>query len=179
MSNELQAFSQFQMGWQYQNTQAGFNNTGNQSQITKRVEYTTGTGADQADLVFAELGTLAPSEITTFDLTSVVDLLNQSTSFTKVKSVMLWCLNPTDNDIGTTAASIQLGGAGTLAALEGSTGFWSAGATQCVRNGGVLSMSRPDAAGAPISGSAKNLKLVNNDAVVAAAYYLVIIGSNT
>lgn len=179
MSNQLQAFSQFQMGWQYQNTQAGFSDTGNQSQITKKIEYTTGTGADQADAVFAELGTLAPSEITTFDLTSVTDLLNQSISFTKVKSVMLWCLKPSDNDLGTTASSIQLGGAAANPALEGATGFWSAGATQRVWNGGFTSAGRPDAAGAPISGSAKNLKLVNNDSVLPAAYYLVIIGSNT
>jgi hypothetical protein len=138
----------------------------------------TGTGANQADVVYADSATMIADAFATYDLSGVVqDIFGDNVVMARVKGVYL-------KNTSTLASTIKLGGgsdgAGTNAwdtwitstAADGSEGI-------LVRPGAFVFLWAPDAtAWATVAGTA-DLLCIEEQSTLAASFDLVVVGAST
>jgi hypothetical protein len=161
--------------FQAQLTQTGTNDL---STATNKIDGTSlpswviasGTGANQADLVWSDQRTLTTGASEELDLSgSLVDAFGTTLAFARIKALVIYAA--TGN-----GALIQVGG-------SAANGFvnWVASATDIinVRAGGTFALIAPDAtAYAVTAGTGDLLKITNTDGGAAAIYDIYIIGAS-
>jgi hypothetical protein len=131
-----------------------------------KVALTDGTGAKQADKIWADRRTLADGANESIDLSgALLDALGNSVAFTKLKAVII-----VSNAANTTALTL-----GNVA--NGIVGFFGAATHSItVGPGGMFLIASPDAtAYAVVAGTADLLKIANA-AGAAATYDIFVIG---
>lgn len=127
-----------------------------------------GSGANQANNIFADKRTLAASGTENLDLSGVLsNQINEIISFTKVKALIIMA-DPTNvNDV-------VVGGHATAAFAAP---FGAANNTVKVKPGGMLMLVAPDAAGYPVTATtADMLTVANSGGGTGIGYGIMIIG---
>lgn len=135
-------------------------------------ELASGTGAGQADKIFADTRTLAASASEDLDLAGVLaDPLGSLVTFVKIKALIIRAAAGNTNNV-------IVGGATT-------NGFvaWAGGATHTVtvRPGGLFALvaGDADASGyAVTAGTADLLKIANSGAGTSVSYDILVIGTS-
>lgn len=147
-----------------------------QTTISKKQSYTVGTGAGQANLVYGNYLSIAPSGNTSIDLSSLVDVLGRTTNWTKLKAVHFWLVSTADDSTyGSACSSVTIGNGTNPNGM-----FLSVNTTTFVLNNGEqLAWSTGSAGGITVDGSNKTIKIVNNDGAVAAKVCVVLFGVGT
>lgn len=137
--------------------------------FSQQVSLASGTGAGQADRVWADRRTLAASASEDLDLTgTLVDALGATLTLARVKALYVAASASNTNDV-------VLGGAASSAwsALLGATG------TVTVKPGGVLLVVAPGATAYPVTaGTGDLLKVANSGAGSSVTYDICIVGSS-
>lgn len=135
---------------------------------TKILEFTTGTGANQATTVFSDQRTLTASSTETLDLSgSLTDAFGNVIAFTKIKAIIIYAAIANTNDV------VVGGAAGTQFVAP----FGSATDKVNVKPGGFFAISAPDASGlAVVNASTDSLKIANSSSGTSVTYDIVIIG---
>lgn len=140
--------------------------TQNRTSLSWAKSLADGTGLDQCDRIWWDTRPLAASASETLDLTALANTFG-TVNFARVKLVAIRLPYG-----ATQASSIQVGAAASnpfVAHLGGTTPTFQ------VRNGGFAVFFAPDATGY-VAGTAKNLKVLNNDGTNAASYDIIIAG---
>lgn len=180
--------------WTHSKTQSGSSDTSNQGTYNKRLSFTNGTGAGQADELFQEIRTLAAGLSETLDFSGgtgtgsiageLVNLLGDTIVFTKIKAIAFWLLaaadtGPDGTTVGTACSSIKVGNAAAAQALAGASGFLGdTSDTFRVFNGGFAAFGVANAGGVAVSnGASDRLRVINEDGSVAAKYVITVIGA--
>jgi hypothetical protein len=129
---------------------------------------TPGTGANQADLMFADTRTLAASASENLDLNgALTDVLGKTLNLLKVKAIMVRASGANANDI-------VIGGAAT----NGFVGpFGAAAHTIAVRPGGEFVIAHSGAGWPVVAGTGDLLKIANGGAGTSVTYDIIIIGT--
>ncbi len=130
------------------------------------------------ELVTYNLPGIAGSGNTTIDLSSLTDILQQTgISFFRLKGFMIRLLSVADDSVnGTACSSVTVGNAAANPFLFNT---WAGTTpTQRIYNGGIWLYFDTQAAGFVV-GSTVNIKILNNDSVVAAKVQLTLIGGTT
>lgn len=129
-----------------------------------------GTGANQADKLYADSNTLAASANTDVDLAgSLTDVLGAALTFAKVKAIFLRAATGNTNNV-------VLGGAASNAFVGP---FGAAAHTISVSPGGFLGIIAPDSAGWTVTaGTGDLLRIANSGAGSTVTYDVVIIGTS-
>lgn len=134
----------------------------------KEFTWASGTGADQADLIFHDQRTLNASANEELDLAaSLTDKLGNTLTFVEIMAIMVFAAAANTNNV-------QVGG-------SAANGFvnWVANATDIinVRPGGMLLLIARDATGyAVTAGTGDLLKLTNSGAGTSVTYDIILIG---
>lgn len=119
--------------------------------LSDRLSWTEGTGAEAVAFDWATLATLTTGTPTDLDLTALTDRLGRSVSFAKVRCVVLRAPD-------TNAADVTINAAG-------ATNPWTANVGTLVLKPGQLVIAKaPGAAGLPVSGGNKVLRLTGTTA---------------
>ncbi|MFB8242000.1 hypothetical protein ACFC58_36245 [Kitasatospora purpeofusca] len=130
----------------------------------------SGTGANQADMIWSDTRTLAASATEDLDLAGVlVGAFGNTLTFARIKGLIV-------RAAGANANTVVVGGA----ASNGFVG-WVADSTDKVnvRPGGVLGLFAPDATGYPVTaGTGDLLRIGNGGAGTAVTYDIVVIGAS-
>ena len=181
MATTISASSRLQVSANYAQQFTGITDTTSPPNLTKTLTWITGTGAGKAQVVMSQLRTLAASGTETFNINngSLEDTLGLPLTIAKVKQVFFWLLSTTDDSVnGTNCTSIKIGDAA-FPAFKGVAGFFD-GTNPVLRcfNGGWVAFGTPTAGVAVAAGVSDQIKVVNEDAVNAAAYYVFLIGEN-
>lgn len=138
--------------------------------IAKLLVWLTGTGADQADKIFADDGSVNASTTTTLDVATgggLTDVLGAALALAKVKAILLI------NTHATQGLSLQ------RPAANGVPIFTAAGDAVPVPAGGVLLLAGPGAAGlATVTAGTADLIDIVNGAGVTGTYKAVIVGTS-
>lgn len=129
---------------------------------------TNGTGADQANNVFADERSIAASSSEELDLAGVLaNALNATLTFTAIKAILIVA----DADNG---GNITIGGAATNTFVGP---FGDATDTIVLGPGDAFLVTRRSAAGMGVTaGTGDKLKFANSDAGAAGVYRVIIIG---
>ncbi|MBB6191199.1 hypothetical protein FHS51_001421 [Sphingobium wenxiniae] len=127
-----------------------------------------GTGANQANELWADTRTIAASGSEDLDLSGgVSDIFGTSLAFTKIKALVVVAAAANTNDV-------VVGGA---AANAIASVFGDVSDTIRVKPGGMVALVAPDAAGyALTAGTADLLKVANSGAGSAVSFTIVVIG---
>jgi hypothetical protein len=131
---------------------------------------TTGSGANQGNLVFSDARTLAASANEDLDLNgaALTDAFGAGVAFTKVRALII---KASPNNVN----NVVVGGAATNGFIAP---FGAAAHTVNVRPGGVLCLIAPDATGYAVTpATADLLRIANSGAGSAVDYEIIIIGS--
>lgn len=138
---------------------------------TATMSFTFGTGSSQFNAVYSQDHTLAASASETIDLsTGLSDIFGATFGFATVKEIYVNLIaNP---DASTGASSITVGAAASNANL-----LWLGSATDTftVYKSGIP-MHMGDPTGKTVSGSAKNVKILNNDSSNKATFRITVVG---
>lgn len=135
--------------------------------LAKSMVLASGTGADQADKVFADRRTVAAGATDTIDLAgALTDPLGAVVSFAKVKAIVI------SNRSTTQTLTVTR-------PVNGAPIFAAAGDAVAVPPGGVLALAAPGAAGlATVTAGTGDLLDVVNSAGASADYDVVVIGTS-
>lgn len=128
-----------------------------------------GSGANQANKLFADSRTVAASATDSLDLNGALnDALGQSLALTRVAAIMIKAAAGNGGDLLVGPA-----------AVNGFLGPWNAAADRNkVKPGGILLLVAPTAAGFPVvAGTGDLLNVVNSNAGASGSYDIVIVGS--
>lgn len=134
-----------------------------------RVDFTTGAGARQANLVFADRRTLAASATEDLDLDGgLTDPFGGALVFKRIKAILIQAAAANTNDV-------IVGGA----ASNGFVGpFGAAAHTMAVKPGGMLMIAAPTAAGWPVTASTADLlKVANSGGGTGVTYDVILVGA--
>lgn len=136
----------------------------------KRIGLASGTGANQADLVWSDTRTLAASGSESLDLAgSLTDALGASLSFARVKVILISAAAGNTNNVVVGGASED--------AFVGP--FADATDKLVVRPGGMVAIAAPDATAYAVTASTADLLQVANSAgTTSVTYDVVIIGAS-
>jgi Ca2+-binding RTX toxin-like protein len=140
--------------------------------LNRRAEYSweSGTGADQADLVFHDQRTLAASATENIDLAGgLTDAYGATITFARIKALIVIAAAGNTNDV-------QVGGAASNAWAT-----WVANSSDIVtvKPDGILALVSPSATGYVVTaGTGDILKIVNSGAGTGVTYDIVLIGSS-
>lgn len=137
-----------------------------------RVEFATGVGANQANLMFADRRTLAASASEELDLDggSLLDPFGEAVTFKRVKAILVKAAADNTN-------KVVLGGAAANAFVGP---FGAAAHTVSIDPGGAVLFVSPSAAGWVITASTADLlKIANGAGGSAVTYDIVLIGGAT
>ena len=130
----------------------------------------TGTGANQADLLWTDTRTIAASGTDDLDLAGVLtDAFGDTATFARVKGLIVRAADGnTNNVVIGAAASNQF------------VGFFGASThTVAVRPGGVFTIYSPDATAYAVTASTADLlRIANSSSGTAVTYDIVIIGAS-
>lgn len=131
---------------------------------------TSGTGANQADKIYAETITIAASGSATRDLAgSLTDVFGVALTFVKVKGIFVSAASANTNNV-------LIGNAGATQFLGP---FGAAAHTVAVLPGGLAAFVAPNAAAwAVAAGSADVLGFANSSSGTSVTFDLVIIGTS-
>lgn len=138
--------------------------------LTRAIALGSGTGANQADLIFSDTRTLAASASEDLDLAGVLTgAFGAVLTFARVKGLIISAAAANTNNVVLGAAA--------------SNGFvsWVGAATHTVsiRPGGVLALFAPDAvAYAVTAGTADQLHVANSGAGTGVTYDVILIGAS-
>jgi hypothetical protein len=137
------------------------------------IEYASGTGAGQADKVFADTRTLAASANEDLDLAAgaLTDAFGTTLTFAKVKAVYVSTAAGNTNNV-------VVGGAATNTWVGP---FGAATHTMAVRPGGVLELAtgETDTNGyAVTAGTGDQLRVANSGGTTPVTYTIVIVGTS-
>lgn len=136
--------------------------------VRSTYSWPSGTGLDQADLVFTDTRTLTASSTESLDLAgSLVDASGATLTFARVKAILIRAAAGNTNNV-------NVGGAA-------SNGFvnWVADPTDIVivRPGGLFLLIAHDATGYAVTASTGDLlKIANSSSGTSVTYDIVIIG---
>jgi hypothetical protein len=136
---------------------------------SKRIDLTSGTGLNQADLLFTDTRTLAASGTEDLDLAgSLVDAFGATLTFARIKAIMVTALLGNTNNVNvsrTTSNGVPL----FLAATDGIP----------VRPGGLFVWVAPDATGIAVTaGTGDLITIANSGGTTGVTYDIVIIGAS-
>lgn len=168
--------------WSAQNniTGSSYSPTSNSNKISKSVNL--GTGAANAALGGADelisfQSSISASSSLTIDLTSLTDILQTAgVNLARVKAYCFRLLNATDDPVyGTAASSVTIGNA----ASNSQQFNLSAAATFQAFTGGFWEYMDLRAAGFTVDGTHKSVKILNNDAVLAAEVQITLVGGTS
>lgn len=139
-------------------------------ELTKRINLTSGTGANQADRIFHDQRTLAASGTENLDLAGVLtDAFGASLTFVRVRGLIVAAAAGNTNNV-------VVGGHATAAWAT-----WVADATDrvVVRPGGVLALFAPDTTAYAVTATSADLLTVTNSAgSTSVTYDIVIVGAS-
>lgn len=139
-------------------------------QFTRGFSLDSGTGANQADKVFSDTRTIAPSGTDDIDLAgTLLDAFGAVLTFVKVKliAVAAYAANTNNCVVGAAAATQFVGP------------FGAATHTVAVAPGGFFAITRPDAAGWSVGAGASDLlRVTNSGAGTSVTYDIVILGTS-
>lgn len=134
-------------------------------------EWADGTGADQADKVWSDSGTITASGTVDIDLAGgITDAYGATITLARVKLLAVYAHTTNVNNI-------EVGNA----AANGWTSWVDGGSTARVRvkPGGLLLGIAPDATAWPVTaGSADVLRLTNDAGSTSVAYDIVVVGAS-
>ena len=138
--------------------------------LTKNIAITSGTGANQADLLFHDTRTIAASANDDLDLAgSLTDSLGNTLTFVKIKTIYVAAAAGNTN-------TVVVGGAASAQFVN-----WVADATAKVNvlPGGAFMICAPSAAGYAVgAGSADVLRIANSAGTTTVTYDIVIEGTS-
>lgn len=140
--------------------------------LNRRSEYSweSGTGADQADLIFHDQRTLGASSSENIDLAgSLTDAYGATITFARIKALIIIAAAGNTNDV-------QVGGAASNAFVN-----WVANSSDIVnvRPDGILALISPSAtAYAVTAGTGDILKIANSGAGTSVVFDLILIGAS-
>jgi len=147
-------------------------NLGSVSHLLSYVQnpaFANGTGANQANMVFADTRTLAASTSESLDLSGVLtNAFGASILFTKIKGIIIAAAAANTNNV-------LVGGAASNAFIN-----WVGDATDIitVRPGGLFCLMAPDAtAYAVTAGTGDLLKINNSSSGTGVTYDVILIGT--
>lgn len=150
--------------------QTGANDLGNpvfKSLLEKVLAFTNGTGANQADLVFADERTIAASGSEDLDLAGVLaDAFGATITMAEVVGLIVYADPGNTNDVvvGDATAPVPL--------------FGGTNPTVAVKPGGIFVLFAPNAAGQFTvgAGSTDDLKVANSSSGTGVTYTIVVLG---
>lgn len=135
----------------------------------KTVEFTNGTTAGKADLVFRDTRQLAGNASESLDLAgSLLDAFGATITFAKIVGIHI---KAHDDNV----ADIVVGNAASNAFVGP---FGAATHTMAVKPGGTLTLTAPKGGWAVTAGTADLLKVLNGSAGSAANYDIVLLGTS-
>lgn len=137
--------------------------------MTNQIRLTSGTGADQADLIFHDTRTLAASATEDLDLAGVLaSALGTTLTFARIKAVIVSAASGNTNNVNLTRP-----------AANGVPLFLAAGDGIAVRPGGVFAWVAPDATAVAVTAGTGDLLTVTNSAgSTSVTYSVVIVGAS-
>lgn len=138
--------------------------------LAKALVLTSGTGADQADKIFADIRSVNASTTDSLDVATgggLTDVLGAALALAKVKAIVI------ENTHATQSISL------TRPATNGVPIFAAASDAVPIPPGGVLALTAPGAAGlATVTAATADLIDVVNGAGATATYKIVIVGTS-
>jgi hypothetical protein len=163
--------------WNAQKNITGFNNPqANQNSDVKTTSWTkVGSGVGQVQTVSAGLLSIPASSSASLDLTALTDVLGgTSVTLATLKGFKFQLVSTTDDPVnGTAAASITIGNSGTNDhPLDMTAGTM----TKILNNGEASGWATNAAAGRTVDATHKVIKILNNDAGLAAKVRYTIWG---
>lgn len=137
--------------------------------LTERIRLASGTGADQANLIFHDTRTLAASATEDLDLAGVlVDALGDTLTFARIKAVIVAAASGNTNNVNVTRP-----------ASNGVPLFLAASDGIAVRPGGVFAWIAPDATAVAVTASTGDLlTLTNSSSGTSVTFDVVIVGAS-
>lgn len=129
---------------------------------------TNGTGANNANFAWSDKLTITASNSSTIDLSSLTDRFGNAIAPTIIKLFGVKLVSSTD-----TAATISIGNAASnqwVSVIEGTNDLVK------IRYGGFAVFGCKDATGYAVSGTNKNLKILNNSATQSVIVDVVVVG---
>lgn len=135
----------------------------------QRIELTSGTGADQGDLIFHDRRTLSASATEDLDLAgSLADAFGATLTYARIKAVLVFAASANTNNVNVTRP-----------ASNGVPLFLAAGDGVAVRPGGVFFWVAPDATAVAVTGGTGDLLTFTNSAgSTSVTYDVIIIGAS-
>lgn len=125
-----------------------------------RLSFANGTGANKANMAYADTGTVAASGSASFDLTALTNAFGDSIDFSKIKAVLIENTSADDADIE----------------ISGNF-FGTEVASLVVSPGGSFMLVLPDADGRAVTDTtADEITLTNASALVSAGYSIFLLG---
>lgn len=138
--------------------------------IEKVVDLLNGTGAGQADVLYANTATLAASATADLDLTTLTPAIGGTSNFVKVKALVIIAADGNTNNVVLGAA-----------AANPWTSIYTATGTEQVRPGGatIKLTSATDTAGFAVTPAGQRvLRVANGGAGTSVTYTIGIIGTS-
>ena len=137
--------------------------------LAKNIALTNGTGANQADRVWADQRTISASATDSIDLAgSLTDAFGAALTFARIKAVLVTAASTNSNNVNVTRP-----------ASNGVPLFIAAGDGIPVRPGGMIVWVAPDATGVAVTaGTGDLLDIVNSGAGSSVTYDIAIIGAS-
>lgn len=137
--------------------------------LAKNIALTNGTGANQADRVWADQRTISASATDSIDLAgALTDAFGAALTFARIKAVLVMAASTNSNNVNVTRP-----------ASNGVPLFLAAGDGIPVRPGGMIVWVAPDATGVAVTaGTGDLLDIVNSGAGSSVTYDIAIIGAS-
>lgn len=136
---------------------------------SKRLSLASGTGANQADLIWHDQRSIAASSSDNLDIAGgLTDAFGATVTFARIRAMVV-------RADANNAGRLQVGSAPANAWL----GWLDNGnAAVQVRPGGLLLLTGPDSSGYPVAAGTGDRLLITNTAASVAAYDIVLIGAS-
>lgn len=137
--------------------------------LSERYKWTSGTGANQADLIFHDQRTLSASATEDLDLAgSLTSAFGATLTFARIKAVLVSAAEANTNNVNVTRP-----------ASNGTPLFLAAGDGIPVRPGGLFLWVAPGATGVAVTAATGDLlTFTNSSSGTAVTYDVVLIGAS-
>lgn len=175
MANTLSTTVSAGFRWDLEKVDAVIGNTVNSNAFSYSKTMTTGTGANQVDLVYVVTGTIVASGNLQLDLAGVLaDFFGATISFARIKAMYI------ELTTDTTSTGVSVGG-GTDGSGAAAFINWVGDVTDKIklRNGGCFTLTAPDATAYAVTATTADiLRLTNLDASNVATYKIGLAGAS-
>ncbi len=147
---------------------------------SKSISYKTGTGASQGNDLLGTIVTVSNvvnMNTVTIDLTNFTNVVGQTGSFARIKSVYYQLLSVSDDSVnGTACSSVTIGAAiSDPNPMFLSQGYYSF----TLLNGDFVEWGTQSATGVLVQSNMKNITITNNDSSNPAAVVVCILGADS